>query len=155
MASPQPLVVVQRAVTADSAWPTAAASRVDGATAAVGGTVAGAAAGSKRKRMGTHIVGQGQPAVVEPVGPAADASSTPPVRPVAKTPPIPKQRPKKPAAKPPVVKRAPAKKASLAAINAAATTAPVAGSGHTREVLDEMPERCVSIFFSVKLARLW
>jgi hypothetical protein len=49
-----------------------------------------------------------------------------------------------------VVKRAPAKKASLAAINAAAAATPVAGGGHTREVFDEMPERCVSIFFSVK-----
>jgi hypothetical protein len=49
-----------------------------------------------------------------------------------------------------VVKRAPAKKASLAAINAAAVAAPVTGGGHTREVFDEMLERCVSIFFSVK-----
>jgi hypothetical protein len=49
-----------------------------------------------------------------------------------------------------VVKRAPAKKASLAAINVAAAAAPVAGGGHTREVFDEMPEMCVSIFFLVK-----
>jgi hypothetical protein len=48
-----------------------------------------------------------------------------------------------------VVKRAPTKKASLVAINAAAAATPVAGGGHTREVFDEMPERCVSIFFSV------
>jgi hypothetical protein len=154
MASPQSLVVVQRAVTADSAQPAAAASRVDGAAAAAGGTVIGAAADLKRKRRGTHVVGQGQPAVVGPVGPAADAPSTPSVHPVAKTPPIPKQRPKKPATKPQVVKRAPVKKASLAAINAVAAAAPVAGSGHTREVFNEMPERCVSIFFSVKLDRL-
>jgi septal ring-binding cell division protein DamX len=95
--------------------------------------------------MGTHVVGQGQAAAV---GPVAGAPSTLPVHPVAKTPPISKQSPKKPAAKPPVVKRAPAKKASLAAINAAAAAAPVAGSGHTREVFNEMPERCVSIFLS-------
>jgi hypothetical protein len=98
--------------------------------------------------MGTHIVGQGQLPTAGQVGPAADAPSTPPVHPVAKTPLIPKQRPKKPATKPLVVKRAPAKKASLAALNAAAA-APMAGGGHTREVFDEMPERCVSIFFSV------
>jgi hypothetical protein len=48
-----------------------------------------------------------------------------------------------------VVKRALTKKASLAAINAAAAAAPVPGGGHTREVFDEMPERCVSIFFAV------
>jgi hypothetical protein len=51
-----------------------------------------------------------------------------------------------------VVKKAPAKKASLAAINAAAAAMPVAGSGHTREVFDEILERCVSIFFSIKSA---
>jgi hypothetical protein len=62
---------------------------------------------------------------------------------------IPKQRPKKPATNPLVVKRAPAKKASLVAIDAAAAAAPVAGGGHSREVFDEMSERCVSIFFSV------
>jgi hypothetical protein len=134
-------MVTQRAATADSAPPVAAASRVDG------GAVA---AGSKRKRMGTHVVGQGQPAAVGQVRPAAGAPSTPLVHSVAKTPPIPKKCPNKPAAKPPVVKRAPAKKASLAAINAAAAAAPVAGGGHTREVFDEMSERCISIFFSVK-----
>jgi hypothetical protein len=51
-----------------------------------------------------------------------------------------------------VVKRAPAKKDSLAAINAAAAAAPVAGGGHTREVFDEIPERCVSIFLSGKFS---
>jgi hypothetical protein len=100
--------------------------------------------------MGTHIVEQGQSAMVGQTGPAASAPSTPPVRQVAKTPLIPKQRPKKLAAKPPVVKKAPAKKASLTEINAATAAAPMAGYGHTREVFDEMSERCVSIFFSVK-----
>jgi hypothetical protein len=99
--------------------------------------------------MGTHVVGQGQLPAAGQVGPAAGAPSTPPVRPVAKTPPIPKQRPKKLATKPLVVKRELAKKASLAAIHAAAAAAPVAGGGHTHEVFDEMPKRCVSIFFSV------
>jgi hypothetical protein len=56
---------------------------------------------------------------------------------------------KKPATEPPVVKRAPTKKASLTTINAAAVEAPVAGGGHTREVFNETPERCVYIFFSV------
>jgi hypothetical protein len=51
-----------------------------------------------------------------------------------------------------VVKRAPAKKGSLAAINAAAAAVPVAGGEHTREVFDEMPERCVSIFLSGKVS---
>jgi hypothetical protein len=96
--------------------------------------------------MGTHIVGSGQAATV---GPVAGVPSTPPVRPVAKKPPIPKQRLKKP-----VVKRAPAKKGSLAAINAAAAAAPVAGGKHAPEVFDEMPERYVSLFFSVNFARL-
>jgi hypothetical protein len=99
--------------------------------------------------MGAHIVRQGQLAAAGQVGPAASTPSTPLVSPVAKTPPIPKQHPKKLAVKPPVVKRAPAKKASLAAINAPAAATPVAGGGHTREVFDEMPVRCVSIFFSV------
>jgi hypothetical protein len=66
-------------------------------------------------------------------------------------PPIPKQRSKKPATKPPVVKRVPTKKGSLAAINVAATAAPVAGDEHAREVFDEMPERYVSLFLSGKL----
>jgi hypothetical protein len=143
-------MVAQRAATSDSALPAAATSRVDGGAVAVGGgTVVVAAAGSKWKRMGTHVVGQGQPAAAGQVGPPACAPSTPPVCPVAKTPPIPKQHPKKPARKPLVVKRAPAKKASLAAINAAAAAAPVAGGGYTREVFDEMSERCDSIIFSV------
>jgi hypothetical protein len=74
-----------------------------------------------------------------------------PVRPVTKTPPIPKQRPKKPATKPPVVKKALAKKLSLAVINAAAAAASVAGDEHAREVFDKMPERYVSLFLSYKL----
>jgi hypothetical protein len=99
--------------------------------------------------MGTHIVGQGQLPVAGQVGPAVDTASTPPVRLVAKTPSIPKQHPKKPATKPLVVKRAPAKKASLATINVVAAAAPMASGGHTRDVFDEIPERCISIFFSV------
>jgi hypothetical protein len=83
MTSLQPPVVAQRAATADSAPPAAAASRVDGGPAtAPRGTVAGAAAGLKWKRMGTHVVGQGQPTAV---GPIAGVPSTLPVRPVAKT----------------------------------------------------------------------
>jgi hypothetical protein len=109
MASLQPPVVAQRPATADSALRAAATSRdVGGAPIALGRTIAGAAAGSKRKRMGTHVVGPGQAVAV---GPVAGAPSTPPVRPVAKMPTIPKQRPKKPTANPPMVKRAPAKKA--------------------------------------------
>jgi hypothetical protein len=130
MASPQPAMVAQCATTFDSAPPATAASRVDGgAAAASGGTVVGATARSKRKRMGTHVVGQGQLPAAGQVGPAAGAPSTPPVRPVAK----------KPATKPPMVKRAPTKKASLAAINAAAAAVLAASGGHTREVFDEMP----------------
>jgi hypothetical protein len=53
-----------------------------------------------------------------------------------------------------VVKRAPAKKGSLAAINAAATAAPVAGGKHAREMFDEMLERYVSLFLSGKLCTL-
>jgi hypothetical protein len=143
-------MVAQRAVTSDSAPPTTAASRVyGGAATAGGGTVTGAAAGLKWKRMGTHVVGQGQLPVAGQVGPAAGMASTPPVRLVAKMPLIPKQHPKKPATKPLVVKRAPAKKASLATINAVAAAAPVASGGHTRDVFDEILERCISIFFSV------
>jgi hypothetical protein len=111
------------------------------------GTIAGADAGSKRKRMGTHVIGLAQAAVV---GPVAGAPSTPLVCSVAKKPPIPKQRLKKRATKPPVVKRATKKKGSLAAINAAAAATLVAGGEHAREVFDEMPERCVSIFLSGK-----
>jgi hypothetical protein len=52
MASPQPPMVAQHAVSSDSA-PPATASRVDGAAAAVGGgTIAGAAVGSKQKADG-------------------------------------------------------------------------------------------------------
>jgi hypothetical protein len=88
MASPQPLMIAQCAAIADSAPPAAAAAyRIDGgATTMGGGTVTGADAGSKWKRMGTHIVGHGQPAAAGQVGPAADAPSTLSVRPVAKTP---------------------------------------------------------------------
>jgi hypothetical protein len=153
MASPQPPTVDQRTATADSAPPTAAASRVDGgAAAAGGGTVTDTAAGSKRKKMGTHVVGQGQPAAAGQVGPAIGAPSTPPVRPVAKTPPIPKQCPKKPAVKPPVVKKSPAKKASLTTINAAVAAMPVAGGGHTHDVFDEIPEEVCFYFLLGKVS---
>jgi hypothetical protein len=50
-----------------------------------------------------------------------------------------------------VVKRAPTKKGSLAAINAATGAAPVAGGEHAHEVFDEMPEMYVSIFLSGKV----
>jgi hypothetical protein len=50
-----------------------------------------------------------------------------------------------------VVKRAPAKKGPLTAINAAATATPVADGEHAREVVDEMPEKYVSIFLSGKV----
>jgi hypothetical protein len=48
--------------------------------------------------------------------------------------------------KPPAVK-----KGSLAAINAAAAAAPVAGGEHAREVFAEMPERYISLFLSCEL----
>jgi hypothetical protein len=102
--------------------------------------------------MGTHLVGPGQAAAV---GQVAGVPSTPPVRPVAKTPPIPKQRPKKPATKPPVVKRAPAKKGSLEAINAVAAAVPMAGGEHAREVFNEMPERYVSILMCYIFVAFW
>jgi hypothetical protein len=52
------------------------------------------------------------------------------------------------------VKRAPAKKTSLAAINAATAAAPVAGVGHTREAFDEMSERCISLFDCLLLGKM-
>jgi hypothetical protein len=93
--------------------------------------------------MGTHVIGPGP---VAAFGLVAGAPLTPPVRPVAKTMPIPKQRTKKPTMKPPAVK-----KGSLAAINAATLAALVAGGTHTREVFAEMPERSISLFLSGEL----
>jgi hypothetical protein len=68
-------------------------------------------------------------------------------------PPIPKQHPKKLATKPLVVKRVPAKKGSLAEINAAAAAAHVVGGEHAREVFDESRRGMFLFFFPVNFAR--
>jgi hypothetical protein len=99
--------------------------------------------------MDTQVIGHRQAVAV---GLVTGTPSTLSVRPIAKMPPIRKQRLKKSAAKPPVVNRPLAKKASLAAINAAAAATPMTGGGHTREVFDEMLEWCVSIFLSGKVS---
>jgi hypothetical protein len=104
MAAPQPPVVDMRPTAAESAPPAAARSRAaDCALAVPGGTIPTAASGAKRKWMGTHIVPPGP--VAAGVGPVAGAPSTLLVRRAAKTPPIPKQRAKKPVAKVLEVKR--------------------------------------------------
>jgi hypothetical protein len=106
--------------------------------------------------MGTHVVGPGLAATIGLGAGGHDWSGARcaidlPVRPVAKTTPIPKQRPKKLATKPPMVRKPSGKKGSLAATNAAAAAAPVDGGEHACEVFAEMPERYISLFLSGEL----
>jgi hypothetical protein len=56
--------------------------------------------------------------------------------------------------KPPVVNKAAVKKRSLAAINAAAAAAPMAGGEHVREVFVKLSERYISHFLSGELCCL-